>query len=181
MRPDSRRTATVQRLLQELAPDDTIGFPLRKGWAAEVVARGDGESWDIILRNLRDGQQLFYLVTTEHSPYGAPMIVQEPSYPVHYRKGDVDVRIVGAIVRDAEGQVKDRFSWSNMVFMQGKMVELTPDGELKVDGESCGFLQAAFLPDMNRMQGYVGVFGPTKPEQVRVLEMEDLLFASLDA
>ena len=38
---------------------------------------------------------------------------------------------------------------------------------------------AVFLPDKNRLDGYVGVFKPEPVEIIKVLEMEDLILTSI--
>lgn len=173
--------------LAGLQGGESVIVSLRKGWRLKITYRGE-DGFDATLENphIVAGEESglkFYAVDTTGHPYGAPMVVQEPTLGIPLRDCGVDVdgTVVGAIVRDAEGTVTSRFSWSNLVFVKQQTFSISPDGKLVVDGVSQGYLYGLFLPDKNRMRGYVGVFGPTKPEDVRFVEMEDLVFNTLDA
>lgn len=171
----------VLNLLSQLTPGESVGLPGLGGWMMRVTAVEAGFDFTHC-NSADDGRHKFFDYTTAGNPYGAGKIIQESSLGVTCRDCgmDVDGRIVGAIVLNAEGKVMARFSWSNVVFAQKKNFSISHDGELVVDGVSQGFVHAVFLPDKNRIDGYVGVFKPTRPDgQVKVLEMEKLLFASL--
>lgn len=178
----------VRNLLSQLSPGESVELPGRGGWEMKVIATDDG--FDFEHRHIAgNGMYKFFTYRTTGNPYGAGKIVQEPTLSVSFANAGIHIevapktelsgRIIGAIVLDADGKVVGRFSWSNVVFAQKNNFSISHDGELVVDGISYGFVHAVFLPDKNRLDGYVGVFKPTKPGAVRVLEMETLLFASL--
>ncbi|MDP1619944.1 MAG: hypothetical protein Q8M12_03020, partial [bacterium] len=143
-------------------------------WVYRIIGAGDGA--DIEASNpVEGGGEKFFTFSTVGNPYGAGKIIQERSLGIATEYG----RVVGALVLDTDGKVAERFSWSNSVYMKKQTVEIAATGELFVGGVSKGYLAAVFLPDKNRLDGYVGIFKPTRPEMVKVLEMEDLLLASI--
>lgn len=162
---------------------DVITFPGRSGWMHELIKTENG--FDFRSYNLaHDGKtKMFFEVSSVGNLYGAPVIVQEPTLKVPCCKAGVDIAgdIIGAIVLNEEGRVVERYSWSNLVYMQGKKFEITFGGQLFVgEGEAAiskGYLQILALVDKNRIVGYVGVFGPRKPEKVETREMLDLLIS----
>lgn len=181
--------------LEHLKPGEYIVIPGRKGWMIKLIKTPEG--FDLIHFNPVSGdenQQKFFRYSTISNPYGAGMIKQEPTLGVTCRSCGVNIDglIVGAIVMreskvivDAivmrESKVSDRYSWSNLVFKQKKSFRITMEGELIIDSQSKGYLQAIFLADKNRMRGFVGVFTQEKPkEKVRVLEMENVLLKCLE-
>jgi hypothetical protein len=175
-------TDEILAKLRQLKPGESVTIPGRGGWEL-VVTTCDGGEFDITHRNpVGDGRMKFFAYTTVGNKYGAGMMEQEPSLGVPCRDCGVDTdgAIVGALVRDEDGKIRERFSWSNLVFAQKGTFSIGPDGALTVNGAPKGFLQAVFLPDKNRLRGYVGVFSPTKPAQVMVLEMEKLLVVTID-
>ncbi len=168
--------------LGQLKPGETVTIPGRGGWKIEIAAC-EGGGFDVAHYNpADDGRKKFYLYTTVGNKYGAGRMKQEPSLGVPCRDCGADIggAIVGALVRGGDGKIIDRFSWSNHVFVQKGTFSIGADGALTVNGAPKGFLQAVFLPDKNRLEGYVGVFGSAKPERVMVVEMEDLLLATID-
>lgn len=171
----------VLNLLAQLKLGESMGLPGRGGWMMRVTACDTG--FDFTHRNpTEEGRSKFFEYSTAGNSYGAGKIVQEPSLGVACRQCGVEMdgAIVGAIVLGVDDKVVGRFSWSNIVFAKGQTFSISAEGELVVNGASQGFLHALFLPDKNRLDGYVGVFKTTKPtEAVKVLEMETLLFASL--
>jgi hypothetical protein len=172
----------ILEALGKMKPGESVVFPGRGGWEWEVTSC-EGGGFDATHRNpAGDGRNKFYLYTTVDNKYGAGKTKQEPSLGVPCRNcgAEVDGAVVGALVRGVDGKISERFSWSNLVFAQKGTFSIGTDGALTVNDASKGFLQAVFLPDKNRLEGYVGVFGPTKPERVVVLEMEELLLATID-
>jgi hypothetical protein len=172
----------MAEVLESLKEGEEIIIPGRGGW--EMVVKKGKDGCDFIYRNpVNEAKDKFkfFVFDTTGNPYGAGMVVQEPTLGVPCKNCGVDVEgtIVGALVLGDDGKVKERFSWSNLVFVKKGEFSINADGELKVNGEQKGYLQALFLPDKNRLKGYVGVFGGKKPEKVKILEMEDLLFASV--
>ncbi len=154
----------------------------RKGWMIRLIGREGGV--DITVYNpTPDGKgERWFKVDTTGNPYGAPMVIQEPSLGIPCRNAGVNVdgHIVGALVVDGSGRITERFSWSNVVFIKGGKVDISSEGELRVNDEPKGYLKIVFLADKNRIQGYVGVFVPQKPVgAAKVIEMEDLLLSQL--
>lgn len=182
----------IVTMVKDLPEGTAITIPGRGEWRITLVRRHDG--FDLFHYCPADdddeegfGFGKFFCYSTENNPHGAGRIIQEPSLKVSCRRAGVNIEgcIVGAIVLDAEGKVTQRFSWSKLVFVEKRRFNISSDGSLLVKtGQEenpfhIGYLRALFLPDKNRLDGYVGVFGPDKPDTVKVLEMEDLLLASL--
>lgn len=175
----------LQAVVTGMAVGETAELPIRGGWRLRITKLNTGDEVDIRVFNpVGDtGQERFFAYDTIGDKYGAGKIVQEPSLGIALGDCGVDVadRLVGAIVLDETGKVKIgadgkpcRFSWSNVTFAKHQKMSVTSTGELEIDGVSYGYLAAVFLTDKNRMNGYVGVFTPTKPDKVRVAEMEEL-------
>lgn len=174
--------ARVREVLDQLSVGQLVVIPGRGGW--ELVVTRCESGFDFTHRNpAGDGENdKFFAYDTTGNPYGAGKIRQEPSLGVQCRNCGVDVdgTIVGAIVLDVDGKVTARFSWSNIVFLKKQRFSINTQGELVVNGASQGFLHTVFMPDKNRMDGYVGVFKPNPPtNSVKVLEMETLLLNSI--
>lgn len=154
----------------------------RGGWKYKVT-RFDFRHDIKIFNPTEDKQEKFFNIDTAGNPYGAPKCFQEPSLGVSFKEAgvkvdrkivEVDGKIVGALVLGVDGKIEERFSWSNVVFVNGGDFDISLEGELIVNGESKGYLRALFLPDKNRFEGYVGIFSLEKVEKVKILEMEDL-------
>jgi hypothetical protein len=169
----------VMRVLKKGESEIILG---RGGWCCEIS--GSDKGADIRIYNpVGDGnKEKFFAVDTTGNPYGAPMVIQEPTLgvPCNTVNGvEVGGNIVGALVVSEDGKIAERFSWSNLVFIKRIDFSITAEGELIVNGASKGYLRLLFLADKNRIQGFVGVFVPKKPEKVIVKEMEDLLLRQL--
>lgn len=175
----------VREILEKMAnlkPGEVVPIPGRGGWKIEIAAC-EGGGFDVTHYNpADDGRKKFYIYTSVGNKFGAGKMKQEPSLGVPCRDCGVEVdgAVVGALVRGEDGKITDRFSWSNLVFAKKGTFSIGADGALTVNDAPKGFLQAVFLPDKNRLEGYVGVFAPVKPERVVVLEMEDLLLTTID-
>lgn len=184
-------TLKVLEMIADLPEGTEITIPGRGGWECVLIRCHQG--FDFTLRcpetdadDDPTDRYKFFSVDTSGNKYGAPIVIQEPTLGVLCRAAGVDIdgRIVGALVLDSDGKVFKRFSWSKLVFVEKRGFEITPTGLLFEQDRAgtklfVGHLRALFLPDKNRLDGYVGIFGPTKPQQVNVLEMEDLLLSSL--
>jgi hypothetical protein len=125
----------------------------------------------------------FFSVSTDSNKNGQPFIEQEPSLGVDLSNTENPLldgeRLVGVIVV-ADGEVKDRFSLSNLRCIQKKSFFYdTESGIFYVDGQYKGGTVCFLSPDKNRLKGLVAVISPEegslKPlKQARVLEMQDL-------
>jgi hypothetical protein len=160
-----------------LASGEVLEIQGRGGWTYRLIGTEKGA--DIRISNPSgDGGEKFFAVDTAGHPYGAPTVYQEPTLGIATKtvKGvEIDGNIVGALVLGPEGTVTERFSWSNLVYIKRKSLTITADGELVIDGHSKGFLNLLLLPDKERLNGYVGVFAPAKPEKIRARELQDFL------
>jgi len=152
---------------------------LRGGWLLEISEGPDGA--DIRVYNPSDnGQKKFFEYSTHGNPYGAGKIIQEPSLgiPLGNIGIDLDDFLVGMLVIDSSGKVVERFSLTNAILMKKQIIHVSSSGELFVNGSTKGFLTILFMPDKNRLSGYVGVFSFKKSGKVKIVEMEDLLFSN---
>lgn len=167
----------------ELTDGESITLPGRKGWMIKLIKTPEG--FDLTHFNPVSGdenQLKFFVYTSIGNAYGAGMTKQEPTLGIPANRcgvNNVTGLIVGAIVLDDKGTIKSRYSWSNIVFGKGWNFNIKNDGELLINGESQGYLSGIFLPDKNRLEGYVGVFKPIKPENIKVLEIETLVLKEL--
>ena len=185
-------TTEIQAVVS-LSPNQRVVMDLRGGWKLAISRIPGSANLEIEhFQPADDGTRKFFVYTTTGNPYGAGKIIQEPDLALYPKPFDNTTPVVGALVLNLEGKISERFSWSNLQLIQKRQVSLLLKGEefelLISDpqtGEmvSKGWLRALFLSDKNRMAGYVGVFDPVydhvvgKP--VKILEMEDLLLASL--
>ncbi|HSR89190.1 MAG TPA: hypothetical protein VLK22_02190 [Candidatus Udaeobacter sp.] len=174
----------LDRVLGALAAGETLTIPGRGGWVMKVTCVKPGVEFDFKHVNpVADGGEKFFTYNTYGNPYGAGKVYNETTLGVSCRDCGVaiDGNIVGAVVVGDTDKVEDRLSWSNIVYAKSSSFSVGPDGKLIVNGSQYkGYLHAVFLADKNRIDGYVGVFRPTKPVgAVKVLEMEQLVLASL--
>jgi hypothetical protein len=176
--------ADLEKVLQSMDVGERIVVPGRGGWQMQIIRTNVGIECDFVHINFAPyGGDKFFVYSTVVNPYGAGKVFNETTLGVPCRNCGmaVDGRVVGATVLDATDKVTDRFSWSNIVYGKNPgSFAISTDGELTVNGQSKGYLHVVFLADKNRIDGYVGVFRPVKPSgAVKVLEMEDLVLASL--
>lgn len=181
-----RAIRLAEETIGDLDPEDEIRILGRGGWEM-LIQKIKTQEFDFTHQNIATGvpgkpdTHKFFDYTTKNNRYGAGKIIQEPSLGVPLSRCGVNSegRIIGALVLDDASNIKERFSWSNIVFAQSKTFGIAPNGELTVNGVSKGFLHTGFVPDKNRMDGRVGVFTPRKPDEVQLLEMEDILLKSI--
>lgn len=154
---------------------------LREGWTADIIIfnKKTGEH-DISIYNTdpETGIKKFFEASTMNSLNGAPYFDQEPDLKIPVTVNDASYDVVGAVVLDENSIVTDRFSWSNLQFVQKKYFSIR-DGQVIVDGESKGYIHTLVLPDKNRMRGYVAYCVPIAPEEIQIKELEDLALALL--
>ncbi|MCX6779463.1 MAG: hypothetical protein NTU97_04555 [Candidatus Magasanikbacteria bacterium] len=175
-------TADVGEMIS-LTPDQRVVLDGRGGWKIALSFNDKGELELEHFQPHESGAKKFFAYSTEGNQYGAGKIFAEPSLAVPVlEKGFL---LTGALVLDEKGKVTNRFSWSNLVFIQKRRFEVTKSNRLLVSDPASGemvpmgYLRVLFLTDKNRMTGYVGVFTPIRTRTVRILEMEDLLLASI--
>lgn len=184
--------SNAQKQLEEVVAamdvGEAIAIPGRGGWQIALTKVNTGGEIDLTHFNPvgdTDARQ-FFQYTTVGNQYGAGMMVQEPTLGISLRNCGVDRdgRLIGAVVLDEHGAIKSGpdgkpapFGWSNLVFAQHRKFAVSGQGELLIDGVSYGFLTLVFLADRKRIDGYVGVFTPLRPEAVRVGEMEEAAVA----
>lgn len=162
-------------------------FDLRGGWKLRLWLNAEG-SWEMEHFNPvseTDKRRKFFIYSTVGNPYGAGKIIQEPDLALVAPK--INLPVVGALVLDQDGNIAERYSWSNLFFMKKIAADIDENNQLYLIDENGqpifkGKLRALFLPDKNRMEGYVGIFDSVVERAegpVRVLEMESLLLNSL--
>ena len=161
--------------LKAIAPGQTLVIEGRKGWFYLLTGTEKGADLEVINPTEDLQGEKFFTFSTVGNPYGAGKIFQERTLGIQVGQR----LIVGALVLDDQKKISKRFSWSNLVYIQNKTVEIV-DGELFIDGVTNGFLKVAFLADKNRIDGFVGIFVPDRPEdEVKEVEMESLLLDSI--
>jgi hypothetical protein len=182
---------TWQEMMQEgvdnMPVDATIVLKGPKGWELELKKLStDG---DVGHRAFNpggpDGKRIYYETNNypDESPYGAPKIIQEPDLGIPLRDAGIekDGELVGFLVLDDKFELVTlekvqrpmRFSVTNPVLSWKVNLEVTSEGEFKIDGRSYGFIHLIWTPDLNRMKGWVGYVLPTKPEgDVEIYEMD---------
>lgn len=167
--------------LSKMGIGETWDTPLRKGWRIMFTKTEDGFDVKIYCPTEDRKGEMFFTVDTSGNPYGAPKIIQEPTLGISCKEAGVEIdgNIVGALIVGESGKIEDRFSWSNLVFTKNLGIYISEKGKLIIETKSQGYLSLLFLPDKNRIEGYVGVFTPEKPEKVKVIELEDLLLSQL--
>lgn len=167
--------------LTKMGIGETWDTPLRKGWKITFTKVEDGFNVKIYNPTADHKGEMFFTIDTSSNLYGAPEVIQETTLGISCKDVGVDVngKVVGALVIGNSGKIEERFSWTNVVFMKNLSLFISGEGELFIDNKSKGFLKLLFLPDKNRMKGFVGVFTPEKPEKVKVIELEDLLLSQL--
>ncbi|MBD3156207.1 hypothetical protein GF369_00080 [Candidatus Peregrinibacteria bacterium] len=128
-----------------------------------------------------DGTRNFYAVTS--GPYGNPVITAEPDLAleapttVTYENNNGEAaqpeeKIAGIICKKA-GEVIHRFSLSSPKRPEFKIVD--EGAELIIDGVRWK-LRALFRKDKNRIINYDAYYGEEAPENVKLVELEDLDF-----
>ncbi|MDA3840055.1 MAG: hypothetical protein PF572_03110 [Patescibacteria group bacterium] len=162
-----------------LDPGQEIVVKGRGGWLNRLTGTPDGA--DLLHYNPADnGIKKFYEYSTHENPHGAGIVFQEPDLgiPLDTIGVSEEGKLIGMLVVNDSGDVVERFSITNAMLRLKKVVLVSSEGELSINGEFKGFLSLLFSPDKNRLSGYVGIFTPKKPEVVKVAEMENLIFSS---
>lgn len=171
--------------LEQMPVDSTFTLTGPKGWMLEIKKlSNEGAFGHRAFNPGPDGARRFYETNcyAEISPYGAPIILQEPDDGIPCRDCgiDQDGEIVGMLVYDEElnlltiQEATDplRFSNSKLKKSWGLSLEVTQEGEVMIAGKSVGFINLLHQPDKNRMKGWVAHVLPIKPKEVEIMEME---------
>jgi hypothetical protein len=144
------------------------------------------EDYVIAFNEQEDGSHAFYELRT--GPYGNPVFLDEPHCRIQVSDNvdyvniehepvqmDEPAFIAGIICKNDDNKVVARFSLSNPDTenwkFQGESILLeSPTGEF-------WHLDSLIQKDKNRFigNGYVGVYTPTKPNYIRVMELEDIV------
>jgi len=168
--------------IDDLEVGESVVIPGRGGWMIRLIKTPEGFDLEHFNPIDKDESQLkFFKYTTVGNPYGAGMIDQEPTLGVLCEMCGVDAKglVTGALVLNKEGEIIERYSWSNLVLVQNKDFRITLKGELLVEGQKKGYLRVLLLVDKNRITGFTGIFSPEKPKEVQIMEMEDIILKSL--
>lgn len=182
----ARKKLSVQDLFAAygLVAGDELVIGGRGGW--EMVVENGDKGADFthqhpIMRDDTFVGYAYFAYTTRGNAYGAGMMEQEPTLGISLTSCGVsaDGRLVGAIVVDEGINLLGRYSWSNHVYRQGATFSVGIDGAFTVNGVQQGWLSQAILADKNRINGFVGVFTPGRPEQVELLELEQIVLANM--
>lgn len=173
-------------LLNKLGEGEEVDAPLARGWYLRL-GRLNGELWfQHFNQKSSDGPLLFYMCTSKGRPYGAGIIIEEPSLRV--RCSDAGItnlgegdHLVGLVVKGDDGKAKLRASFSNL-HTNGTHIRFSSAGEVFLDEQSIGFIRATVLSNKNRLDGRVALIGSEPlPEGVEMphLELEDLALNAL--
>lgn len=176
-------------VLAGLLNGESIHIQLGTQWALELT-RTSAERIDATMFNAvldAEGNEVgrkFYQMSTVGNPYGAPMLVQEPSLGIPCCEAGIDLEggLIGFVAFGEDGALVLRTSLSKLTYSpkleERATYSVSSEGEVVVGGKSLGYINAVFLPDKNRMQGYVALVRPNRPNgPVKVLEMEQVAFA----
>jgi hypothetical protein len=168
---------------------ESISLPLGTQWALELTRTSEGRIDATMYNPVLDAEgnevgRKFYQMSTVGNPYGAPMIIQEPSLGIPCRDAGIDLvgNLIGFVAFGEDGALVLRTSLSKLTYSpkpeERASYSVSPEGEVVVGGKSLGYVNAVFLPDKNRMQGYAALVRPNRPNgPVKVLEMEQVAFA----
>ncbi|HBV57689.1 MAG TPA: hypothetical protein DEB73_00200 [Candidatus Magasanikbacteria bacterium] len=184
-------TLSVLKLIRDFPKGTEITIPCRGEWECMLTSCCSREWFTATVQcpetdndGNPTGRYKFFTVKTSDR-HGPPKVTQEPTLGIPCRAAGVDIHghIISGLVIDADGKITKRLQWSYIVFVEKRDFEITPTGLLFVQDPAgtkflVGRLRALFLPDKNRLDGYIGVFGPSDPDNikpVKILNMEDLL------
>ena len=175
----------VQKSVREDFEDLEIGqaviISVKGGWELKVTMTERGLEFKHYNPWQGDRSKEAFYTYLNSNENGSGMMKQESTLGIPCRNCGIenDGRIIGALVTDDRCEIVDRFSLSKIVYVQEHDLGISPEGEVHIDGESKGFIGTIYLPDKNRLDGYVAVTFPQKPAEVRDIEMEDLLMCQV--
>ena len=167
----------MDMLLAKMPEGESVKIPGRKGWRIKTIKTREG--FDVRIFNpAPDEGERWYAVSSKGHPYGAPMIIEEPTLGILCRDVgiDRDGAIVGAMVGDRDGNVapENRFSWSNLVYMKNEKFQITSEGEVLINDKSVGWIHTLYQSNKNRIKGWIAYTSLVRSKNVRLLEIGDL-------
>jgi len=165
--------------LEKLEIGESVIIPVKGEWEVKVTLTENGLDFKHYNPWKGDRNKEAFYTYSNRNPNGSGMMDQEKTLGISCRKCgmDNDGRIIGVLVTDGK-EIIDRFSLSNIVYVQEKNIAISVDAEVSINRESQGFVCLLFLPDKNRLDGFVCITTPNKQE-VKIIEMEDLLMCQL--
>ncbi len=170
----------VNEELKDLEIGESIILPVKGGWELRITAAKNGLEFKHYNPWKGDRNKEAFYTYSNRNPNGSGMMDQEKTLGIPCRECGInnDGRIIGILVTDEVGKIVDRFSLSKIVYLQERNLNITENGEVKINEESKGFVHLLFLPDKNRLDGFVCITTPNKQE-VKIMEMEDLLMCQI--
>src|SRR5680860_419074 len=169
----------IPGLLGTLEIGQSVIIPVKGGWELKVTSAKDGLEFKHYNPWKGDRSKEAFYTYSNRNTNGSGMMDQEKTLGIPCRNCgiDNDGRIIGVLVTDGK-EIINRFSLSKIVYLQEKNIAVSPEGEVIIDEESQGFVRLLFLPDKNRLDGFVCITTPDKHE-VKIMEMEDLLMCQI--
>lgn len=167
--------------LEKLENCESVIVLVKGGWELKLTMTKRGLEFKHYNPWQGDRNKEAFYTYSNRNDNGSGMMDQEKTLGVPCQSCGIDNggRIIGVLVTDDKCEIVDRFSLSKIVYVQERDLIISPGGGVYIDGESKGFIGAIFLPDKNRLDGYVAVTFPQKPAEVREIEMEDLLMCQV--
>jgi len=181
----SKISKPVQENILEDFEDLEIGqsviISVKGGWELEITMTEKGLEFRHYNPWQGDRSKEAFYTYSNRNDNGSGMMDQEKTLGVLCRNCgiDNDGRIVGVLVTDDKCEIVERGGLSKIVYVQEHDFKISSEGEVQIDNESKGFVGVIFLADKNRIDGYVAVTFPQKPDEVREIEMEDLLMCQV--
>ncbi len=143
-----------------------------------VVYMNDSKRCVRIFNPTEAGEEKYFAIDTASNKYGAPMLEKEPSLRIPVIVKGISYEIAGIVVLGENGEIKDRFSLSNLKFSRQQNLELKEceNGyELFINEQSQGFLNTISNIDKNRVIGEDAIFTYKAPMEILYYELETLL------
>ena len=150
---------------------------LSGGWMYQIYIL-DGKRCIRIFNPTEDGREKYFYVDTSLCKYRATMMDKEPSLRFPIMLNGEAYEIAGIVILDENGEIKDRFSLSNLRFIKNKNFDIrkieNESYEFFIDGKSQGYLNTIFNIDKNRVIGYEAIFTHNAPAEIQILDLETL-------
>jgi hypothetical protein len=147
-----------------------------KDWTVELMFVGDTLAYYRIYSEGPERNLKYYQIVM--GQFCQPIVIQEPSLGLDCpskltcfnKNGDPvvpDQKIVGIVCKNGP-----RFSLTNAK-AKGIVINVSEENHIQINGESW-FINTLYMPDKNRLIGYVAFCSKEINPSVRVLEMGDL-------